>query len=55
MAKIEVGIVWLFSLLTIVTQNDIMFIGSVIASTVVTLKNLPGAIRVIKSLTSKKK
>ena len=53
MAKIEVGIVWLFSLLTIVTQNDIMFIGSVIASTVVTLKNLPGAIKVIKSLKKK--
>jgi len=55
MAKIEVGIVWLFSLLTIVTQSDIMFVGSIIASVTVTLKNLPGAIRVIKSLTSKNK
>lgn len=53
MAKIEVGIVWLFSILTIVTQSDIMFIGSVIASVTVTLKNLPGAIKVIKSLKKK--
>ena len=55
MAKIEVGIVWLFSLLTIVTQSDIMFVGSIIASVTVTLRNLPGACKVIKSLTSKKK
>jgi hypothetical protein len=55
MAKIEVGIVWLFSLLTIVTQSDIMFVGSIIASVTVTLKNLPGACKVIKSITRKKK
>lgn len=55
MAKVEVGIVWLFSLLTIVTQSDIMFVGSIVASVTVTLKNLPGAIKAIKSLTSKKK
>jgi len=54
MAKIEVGIVWLFSLLTIVTQSDIMFVGSIIASVTVTLKNLPGACKVIKSLIKKK-
>ena len=54
MAKIEVGIVWLFSLLTIVTQSDIMFVASIIASVTVTLKNLPGACKVIKSLTKKK-
>jgi len=53
MAKVEVGIVWLFSLMTIVTQSDIMFIGSIIASVTVTLKNLPGAIKVIKSLKKK--
>lgn len=55
MAKIEMGIVWLFSLLTIVTQSDIMFIGSIIASVTVTLRNLPGACKVIKSLKRKKK
>lgn len=55
MAKIEVGIVWLFSLLTLVTQSDIMFIGSIIASVTVTLKNLPGACKVIRSITNKKK
>lgn len=54
MAKIELAIVWLFSLITIVTQSDIMFVGSVIASTVVTLRNLPGACKVIKSLIKKK-
>jgi len=53
MAKVEVGIVWLFSLMTIVTQSDIMFVGSIIASVTVTLRNLPGAIRVIKSLKKK--
>ena len=55
MAKIEVGIVWLFSLLTIVTQSDIMFVASIIASVTVTLKNLPGACKVIRSITNKKK
>jgi len=55
MAKIEVGIVWLLSLMTIVTQSDIMFVGSIIASVTVTLRNLPGACRVIKSITNKKK
>jgi len=55
MAKIEVGIVWLFSLLTIVTQSDIMFVGSIIASVTVTLRNLPGACKVIKSIINKKK
>ncbi len=55
MAKIELGIVWLLSLMTIVTQSDIMFVGSVIASVTVTLRNLPGAWKVIKSITSKKK
>ena len=55
MAKIEVGIVWLLSLMTIVTQSDIMFVGSIIASVTVTLRNLPGACKVIKSLTNKKK
>ena len=53
MAKIEVGLVWLFSLLTLITQSDIMFVGSIIASVTVTLKNLPGAIKVIKSLKKK--
>ena len=53
MAKIEVGIVWLFSLLTLITQSDIMFVGSIIASVTVTLKNLPGAIKVIKSIKKK--
>lgn len=53
MAKVEVGIVWLFSLMTIVTQSDIMFVGSIIASVTVTLRNLPGAIKVIKSLKKK--
>jgi hypothetical protein len=47
MAKIELGIVWAFSLLTIVTQSDIMFYGSVIASVTITLRNLPGACKVI--------
>ena len=55
MAKVEVGIVWMFSLLTVLTQSDIMFIGSLIASVTVTLKNLPGACKVIKSITRKKK
>jgi hypothetical protein len=55
MAKIEVGIVWLLSLMTIVTQSDIMFVGSIIASVTVTLRNLPGACKVIKSITNKKK
>jgi hypothetical protein len=55
MAKIELGIVWILSLMTIVTQSDIMFVGSVIASVTVTLRNLPGACKVIKSITSKKK
>jgi len=47
MAKIELGIVWLLSLMTIVTQSDIMFVGSVIASITVTFRNLPGACKVI--------
>lgn len=55
MAKIELGIVWLLSFITIVTQSDIMFVGSVIASVTVTLRNLPGACKVIKSITRKKK
>ena len=55
MAKIELGAVWLLSLMTIVTQSDIMFIGSVVASVTVTLRNLPGACKVIKSLKRKKK
>jgi len=37
MAKIELGIVWLLSLLTVVTQSDIMFFFSVIASSTVIL------------------
>jgi hypothetical protein len=47
MAKIELGVVWIFSLMTIVTKSDIMFWGSVIASVTVTLRNLAGACKVI--------
>jgi hypothetical protein len=47
MAKIELGIVWALNLMTIVTQSDIMFYGSVIASVTVTLRNFPGACKVI--------
>lgn len=53
MAKIELGVVWAFSLATIVTQSDIMFVGSLIASITVTLRNVPGAWRAIKSITNK--
>lgn len=53
MAKIELGVVWAFSLMTIVTQSDIMFVGSLIASITVTLRNIPGAWRVVKSITNK--
>lgn len=54
MAKIEVAAVWLLSLMTIITQSDIMFIGSIVASVTVIIRNLPGACKVIKSLTKKK-
>lgn len=50
MAKVELAAVWLFSLMTIITQSDIMFIGSVIASVTVTLRNLPGACRVMLNI-----
>jgi hypothetical protein len=55
MAKIELGIVWAFSLLTIVTQSDIMFVASLSASLMVAVRNLPGACKVIKSIINKKK
>lgn len=48
MAKIELGIVWLFSLLTLVTQNDIMFIFSVMASSTVIARNIPHIIKLFK-------
>lgn len=54
-AKIELTTIWLFSLLTILTQSDISFYITVIASTTVTIRNLPGAIKVIQSFKSKKK
>ena len=50
MAKIELGVIWLFSLLTLITQSDIMFVGSVIASVTITLRNLPGACRVMLNI-----
>jgi hypothetical protein len=55
MAKIELGFVWALSLMTIVTQSDIMFVASVSASVMVAIRNLPGACKVIKSIINKKK
>jgi hypothetical protein len=48
MAKIELAIVWLFSFLTIVTQSDIMFVFSVIASSTVIVRNIPYIVKMFK-------
>ncbi len=48
MAKIELGIVWLLSLLTFVTQSDVMFFFSVIASSTVIVRNVPHIVKMFK-------
>ena len=53
MAKIELGFVWAFSLLTLLTKSDVMFFASVFTSVVVTIRNFPGACKVVKSLIDK--
>jgi hypothetical protein len=48
MAKIELGIVWLLSFLTFVTQSDVMFIFSVFASSTVIIRNVPHIVKMFK-------
>jgi hypothetical protein len=48
MAKIELGIVWMLSFLTVMTQSDIMFLFSVIASSTVIVRNIPYIVKMFK-------
>jgi hypothetical protein len=48
--KIELIAVWLFSLFAYITQDNIAFIFSIVASVTVIAKNTPDIYRIIKKI-----
>jgi len=53
--KFEVLSIWMLSIVAYITQNNVMFALTVIGNIVWIARNLPGACKVIRSITNKKK
>lgn len=52
-AKIELFVVWVLSIVGYLAKHDTLFFVSISVQLIIGIKNLPGAIKVIKSIKKK--
>ena len=52
--KIEIATIWTLSIISFLSKHDFLFFVTITVQILIGIKNLPGACKVIKSITRKK-